>query len=108
MSDDSAHRLPLAPEQKVAGTESQLRNNKHAASVASQSMDVLLDMPIDMTAMGIWDSYTNDFGVLTEPWLGDDAEFAAVSVSQQQVQMMYPAMTSAYDSSSFNGTSFRG
>jgi len=50
MSDDSAHRLPLAPEQKVAGTESQLRNNKHAASVASQSMDVRLDVPIDMTA----------------------------------------------------------
>ncbi|KAK5958608.1 Regulatory protein leu3 [Knufia fluminis] len=108
MTDDSGHRLPLAPEQKMASSESQLWNNKTTTSMTTHPMDAAMDMPIDMTAMGIWDSYSNDFGVLSEPWLGEDAEFAAISMPQQQVQMMYPAVSGGYNSAAFSGTSFRG
>lgn len=104
MSDNNTPRLPLAPEQKMASPNSQIWNNKQAISMVTQPTDI----PIDISAMGIWDSYSNDFGILNEPWLGNDAEFAALNLPEQQMQQMHPAMVAGYDSSSLNGTSFSG
>ena len=104
MGDHKADRLPLAPEQKIANSNSQMWTGKHDPSLAT----VPMDMPMEMTAMGIWDTYSNDFGILNEPWLGDDAEFGPMSVAQQQTQMMYPTTTGTYGLGALDGTMYSG
>ena len=81
MNDDNAHRLPLAPEQKVASPKSGDRS--------TQYMDAGMPM-----AMGIWDIYSNDFGMLSEPWVGDDSEFGGMMFTVADTQNQYlPART---------------
>lgn len=72
MNEASALRLPLAPEQKGASPKSQI-----------WSME---------SALGIWDTYSNDFGVLNEPWLGTDAEFSMMSTTQAQMPVVTVGM----------------
>lgn len=62
MNDDNIHRLPLAPEQRFTSP-------KQPQQPTWQENDI---------ALGIWDAYANDFGVLSEPWVGTDAEFASI------------------------------
>lgn len=102
MADDSGYRLPPAPKQKVASSNTQMWDSNHTAPTTTQSMG----MPMDTAAMSIWDTYSNDFSILNEPWLGNEAEFAAVCGPRQQMQMMYPDMAAGYIGSSFDETHF--
>lgn len=68
MNDYYAYRLPVAPEQKVVSPPDQQQQYQQQEQ-SWQGSDI---------ALGIWDTYANDFGVLNEPWLGTDAEFASV------------------------------
>lgn len=74
MGDHYAHRLPLAPEQKVV---SPLGKNV-AVTVPVLSGDTVNDMVVDVGVWDAWNSYSNDFGIMNEPWLGDDAEFGVL------------------------------
>lgn len=71
MNDIDAYRLPLAPEQKVASPRDlqQQQQQQEPSQQSWQANDI---------ALGIWDTYANDFAVLNEPWIGTDAEFASI------------------------------
>ncbi|KAK5070619.1 hypothetical protein LTR64_000292 [Lithohypha guttulata] len=66
VNEVESRRLPLAPEQKV--TTPKLTQGMSAA---------------DDATMGIWDTwntYSNDFGLLNEPWVASDTEFAMLDI----------------------------
>lgn len=73
MGDHYAHRLPLAPEQKIASPKNK---GVTPVTVPMVSGDTVNDMVMDMGIWDTWNVYSNDFGIMNEPWLGNDAEFA--------------------------------
>lgn len=86
---DHGHRLPLAPEQRVVSPNSRLWPDSQGPSEDLLSQNV-------PSWVGVWDNYFNEFGVLTEPWVQNDDEFAMAGL---QAQAMYPSMPNAYNHS---------
>lgn len=87
LDDNYQHRLPLAPEQKVVSPKGRLWSDSQVSAAELQ--------PQNMAPwVGIWDNYFNDFGVLTEPWVQNDDEFAAAGL---QAQAMFPPISTTYN-----------
>lgn len=71
--EDHPDRLPLAPEQRVVSPKSQSWTGSQTGPNEMQPQDQ------DTAAwMGLWDSYSNEFGLLNEPWVQNDDEFASM------------------------------
>lgn len=68
-----ADRLPLAPEQKITSPNS---TGIVPVTASMLSGDIVDDTVMNVAAWDTWNIYSNDFGIMNEPWLGDDAEFA--------------------------------
>lgn len=83
MGYDSGHRLPLAPEQKVVSPKGQSISSSYVSPGEQQPLDIA-------PWVGVWDDYLNEFGVLGEPWVQDDDEFAMTGL---QVQATVPSIT---------------
>lgn len=78
MVEDHGDRLPLAPEQKVVSPKSQPWTGSQTGPNEMQQQD-------QETAawMGLWDNYSNEFGLLNEPWVQNDDEFASMGLPAQ-------------------------
>lgn len=84
---ENSHRIPLAPEQKVVSPKNHLWSDSHVTSGGMQSQGIA-------SWVGVWDNYFNEFGVLTEPWVQNDDEFAMAGL---QAQAMFPSIPASYD-----------
>ena len=97
--EDTIHsvRLPLAPSQRVTISPAPMAGSSYSGQIAMTSVP-------DMSAMGIWDAYSDNFGMMNEPWMENDAEFAGIQ--QAYLQQPYPGMPD-FDINEFqNGLSF--
>lgn len=86
LDEGNSHRLPLAPEQKVVSPKEHLWQESNMMSEGAQPQAI-------PSWVGVWDNYFNEFGVLTEPWIQNDDEFAMAGL---QAQAMFPPMPNAY------------
>lgn len=75
LTKDYALRLPLAPEQKMPSPDAQ------QWSIDPTSNPTL---PLRTAGWEAWDSYSNDFAIMNEPWMMNDAEFNKECAAQQQ------------------------
>lgn len=96
MTEDCSTRLPLAPEQKIPTPQSQVWSSSPGSGTAMQP---------DITGWEIWDSYSNDFGVINEPWLMDDAEFNKVYTAQLQIFPTADPTADIYEAAMFTSGS---
>lgn len=71
LTSDSAHvgRLPPPPGNRLTSPKSQVSSNILEPTPTHP-------MSMNMPALGIWDAYSYDFGMMNEPWMCNDAEFA--------------------------------
>lgn len=85
MNENSCHRLPLAPEQRVVSPRSQLWVGNIGSSDGLEQQDNTASW------LGVWDTYFNEFGVMNEPWVQQDAEFGLPA------QPLFPPVPDAND-----------